>query len=195
MKLLKELFEGILDKDNKVKVGASMDESTKEIIREFIIDNFWAIDMKISDFPVDGKWIVYATNVYLENKKLKSLTNGMFVWGNDIDRFICKESDIESLEGAPRQCRIFDCSKCNNLKTLEGAPEQVETLFCDECKNLVSLKGCPIKLRGFDCSGCDKLKTLKYLPKHGATFYCTGKKPFDIDKEMKYINDWEVINF
>lgn len=194
MKTLKSIFEGILDKDNKVKVGASMDASTKELVKQFVEENFWAIDMRISDTQVNGKWIVYATDVSLENPKLKSLTNGMFIWGDDMVSFNCNESDIETLEGAPKQCGIFSCGSCN-IKSLEGGPEKVGHYYCEDCKKLVSLKGCPKDVYDFDCSGCDNLKSLKHLPKHGGTFYYRGKKSFDIEKEMKYINGWDEINF
>lgn len=194
MKSIIDIYEGILNTANKVKVGASMDASTKELVKQFVEENFWAIDMKISDTQVNGKWVVFATDVTLENPKLKSLTNGMFIWGDDMVAFNCNESDIETLEGAPKQCGIFSCCACN-IKSLEGGPEKVGHYFCEDCKKLVSLKGCPKEVSEFDCSGCDNLKTLKHLPKHGSTFYYRGKKSFDIEKEMKYINDWDKINF
>lgn len=121
----------------------------------------------------DGKFIVdFKGNLEFygtDRDKLKSLTNGMFVWGNVDGAFIynADQGKLETLKGAPMRVGCgFTCNGSSRLKTLEGAPEYVGKGFnCNVNKSLISLKGCPKHVGGhFAVAQCIKLKKLDYMP-------------------------------
>lgn len=121
----------------------------------------------------DGKYIVdFKGNLEFyssDRDNLKSLTNGMFVWGNVDGAFIynADQGKLETLKGAPMRVGCgFTCNDSSRLKTLEGAPEYVGKGFnCNANKSLVSLKGCPKHVGGhFAVAQCIKLKKLDYMP-------------------------------
>ena len=182
MKNLKEyIVEGIFDIDDNID---NFDESIKDQIKRFLKDNFdGASFCKISDKPnADGKYEVSSTrNVIVENIKITSLTNGMFVWttvGGKFDCYGC--NSLKTLEGAPEKVVwYFSCSSCNSLTSLEGAPKEVGGGFsCYWCDSLTSLEGAPKKVGGdFDCEDCDSLTSLKGAPKEvGGEFKCSECK-------------------
>ena len=168
MKSLKFHFESLLD-DEDIFYGANSD---KKVIERWIRDNYRICDkLTISD-----DFVVYCKgHVFVNNKSITSLTNGLFRWGNVEGNFTCGYTQITSLEGAPKEVgKNFDCSGCNNLKTLGGAPEKVGGDFwCNACGGLETLEGAPEKVGGeFECSGCNNLKTLEGAPKKIGGYFC-----------------------
>ena len=148
MKNLKEyIIESIFDIEDNID---NMDESIKEEINQFLNDNFDGASLcKISDKPNnDGKYEVSSKEIIkVKNKKITSLTNGLFIW-TTVDK-------------------DFKCAFCDLLTSLEGAPKNVGGTFnCIYCNSLTSLKGSPEKVGGkFDCNGCKSLKSLEGAPK------------------------------
>ena len=112
----------------------------------------------------------------LGNRRITSLTNGLFRWGKvggSFDCSFCKS--LKSLEGAPKSVKdCFNCSGCKNLESLKGAPKEVGKNFdCSWCDNLESLEGSPEVIRfSYYCSRCSKLKSLEGAPKHVYFFDC-----------------------
>jgi hypothetical protein len=91
--------------------------------------------------------------------------------------FDCRNLNLTSLEGCPKEVgESFYCSK-NKLTTLEGAPKKVGGDFKCEKNQLTSLKGCPEKIPGeFDC-GDNNLTSLEGAPKEvGDYFICRKNK-------------------
>ena len=158
MRDLKEyIIEGIFDTDED-----TIDKSIKDQIKQFLKDNFKGYSScKISRKPnTDGKYEVSSTeNILVVNKKITSLTNGLFIWTNVSREFNCWGcKSLTSLEGAPKKIGgDFSCYNCASLISLEGAPEEVGGNFnCYNCTSLKSLKGSPKKIGGdFDCSEND----------------------------------------
>jgi hypothetical protein len=157
MKNLKEyIVEGIFDTDED-----TIDKSIKDQIKQFLKDNFdGASSCKISDKPnADGKYEVSSTrNVIVENDKITSLTNGMFIWVKVSGCFSCAFcNSLTSLEGSPEKVSgDFNCGWCKSLTSLDGAPKEVGGSFsCVSCDSLISLEGAPEKVGGwFNCSDC-----------------------------------------
>ena len=82
--------------------------------------------------------------IYVKNRYITSLTNGLFRWGYVGVNFICNNCNkLKTLEGAPEKVDgCFDCGRCDKLETLQGAPEYVgEYFYCSDCRNLKSLEG------------------------------------------------------
>ena len=159
MKNLKNyISESLFDIEDNID---NMDESIKDQIRRFLINNFKnAAKCKISEKPNKyGKFEVSVNgNVEVKNKNIISLTNGLFIWTTIDGDFICDEcKSLTSLEGAPEEVGgDFDCEYCKSLTSLEGAPEKVGGgFYCDHCNSLISLKGAPKKVSGdFACGSC-----------------------------------------
>ena len=146
---LNSCLESLLD-DDDIYLDPKND---KKVVEEWIKNNYIiAGKLTISDdFVVDC-----SGDVYVKNRNIESLTNGLFSWG-----------DVRG---------DFDCTGCNNLKSLEGAPENVGgDFYCKKCEKLTSLEGGPeIVGRNFSCSNCENLKTLKGAPKKiGRGFWCS----------------------
>ena len=172
MKSLKLHFESLLD-DDDVFFDPKND---KKVIEGWIRNNYnIAGKLTISDdFVVNSDRYVYVVN-----KNITSLTNGMFKWGNLDGSFDCSGChNLKSLEGAPKEVNgSFDCSDCTKLTSLEGAPEKINGGFsCRRCNKLTSLKGAPKKVkRDFSCRNCNNLTSLNGAPeKVGDNFRCTG---------------------
>ena len=187
MKSLKFHFESLLDDDD-----IFLDhENDKKVIEEWILNNY-DITGKLTisdDFVVDcDKY------VYVENKNITSLTNGIFRWGKVRGHFYCNHCEnLITLEGSTKEVGgNFDCSDCVKLKTLEGSPEYVDGTFsCDGCRSLKSLEGTPKEVGGyFNCSKCINLKSLEGAPeKIGGCLncrYCDSLKITNSDRK-KYI--------
>lgn len=171
------LYESLLD-DLDV-LDKNLDNDIEKDVKKWILDNYQVTpsSLKILKRPnKDGKLIVNASHAIF-NSDSKSLTNGMFVWGNIKAQFYCARSLITSLEGAPKKVDgSFDCRRCISLTSLEGAPKKVDGSFdCSGCKSLTSLEGAPEKVGGnFDCYYCDSLKSLEGAPKEiGGNFDCS----------------------
>ena len=172
MKSLKEyIYEGLLD---RVK--------NKEVNHEILIEEFLK-----ENYDINGSYIVKETKngfivdidgyVDVKNKKIISLTNGLFEFGVVSGSFYCVDcKSLKTLEGAPERVDgNFNCGWCDSLTSLEGAPKEVgENFSCEYCKSLKTLEGAPEKVgRSFNCKGCDSLKTLKGAPKRvGGIFHC-----------------------
>ena len=176
MKNLKEyIIEGIFDTDED-----TIDKSINDQIKQFLKDNFDGASLcKISDKPNnDGKYEVSSKEIIkVKNKKITSLTNGLFIWTTVDKDFKCAFCDLlTSLEGAPKNVKgTFDCSYCDLLKSLKGSPEKVGGKFnCNSCNSLTSLEGASKNVGGdFNCNGCESLTSLKGAPeKVGGGFSC-----------------------
>ena len=171
MKSLKLHFESLLDDDD-----AFYDpENDKKAIEDWIKDNYnFSGKLTISDDLV----VDCDKYVYVKNRYITSLTNGLFRWGYVGGNFVCNYcTKLKTLEGAPKKTMgYFDCGHCSNLKTLKGAPEYIGGDFdCNKCVNLTTLEGAPKETDGyFCCSHCDKLETLKGARrKVGGYFSCS----------------------
>ena len=216
MKELKEyIIEGIFDIDNNIDQAGDVAVVKNFIKKNYTVRNYTGdIDVNIKEWKTkDGKFIVdsqYA-DITVINKSIKSLTNGMFVWGI-VGNFYCDYcTEITSLEGAPEEvswnfsccgCNSlkslkgaptispssFDCSECDLLKNLEGSPKKTKSFNCKSCKSLKSLKGAPRELSNFDCSQCISLDSLTGSPKKVSdTFKCAKcAKMFDSEYIHRY---------
>ena len=165
--LNEHIKESLLDNEDEV-----MDRyDPRESIKKFIENNYYyGIKLDISDKAnKNGKYEVSCYgDVEIENKKLTSLTNGLFEWGEIRGSFDCDDcSSLKSLEGAPKEVKYFFCRHCNSLKSLEGAPRKVNgSFYCTGCSSLKSLEGAPeIVGISFYCNKCSSLKSLKGAPK------------------------------
>ncbi len=177
-------FESLLDDDDYF-YGVEHD---KKVIENWIESNYdFRGKLSISDdFVVDC-----SGDVYIRNKTITSLTNGLFRWGRVGRDFYCYGCEkLTSLKGSPKEIgNNFSCGNCGNLKTLEGAPEKVGGGFhCIGCEKLTSLEGAPEEVDGgFWCGHCGELKTLEGAPKKvGGYFYCNNCKKLKItDSDRK----------
>ena len=134
MKPLKDkLNESLLDDEDKL-----FDRNDKTLIELWITENYKIYGtLKIYEdkhgFVVDSD-----DHVEVTNKDIKSLTNGMFRWGEIVGGFNCEYCDeLESLEGSPSKCKWFDCNECTKLRSLEGAPNKCNRIECSSCPNLI----------------------------------------------------------
>ena len=157
------LNESLLDDEDEL-----FDRNDKTLIELWIKENYKIRGVLKIHEDKHGFVVDSGANVEVANKDIKSLTNGMFRWGEITGSFNCKNCvNLTSLEGAPQQVSsFFDCYGCIGLMTLEGAPQQVGGWFnCENCVNLTSLKGAPSKCKWYNCSKCTKLISLKGAPK------------------------------
>ena len=108
------LNESLLDDDD-----IFLDPKTdKNIVKEWIKNNY-KITGKLTisdDFVVDCDG-----GVYVKNKSITSLTNGIFRWGKVEGNFTCSFTPITSLEGAPEKIgERLNCRYCDNLKITDS---------------------------------------------------------------------------
>ena len=125
----------ILDKDSEF-----FENCDKDIIMRFISDNYWTLPGSVT-IRLDentGMYIVDINGpVALGNKKLKSLTNGIFRFGTINGSFFCVGSDyLENLDGRPHTVKgSFVCANCKNIKDTRdlqhAANEDSERDICD----------------------------------------------------------------
>lgn len=151
---------------NESIISKSDNPNRDEVIK-WITENYKCPGLKISNNPnANGLYEAVATDVYVTNKNITSLTNGMFEWAR-VKSFNCSDCKyLESLDGSPKKVRLlFDCGFCTSLKSLEGLPQEVESINCRGCNSLISLDGSPAKVYNFFCNNCDNLKSLKGAPK------------------------------
>ena len=118
-------------------------------------------------------------------KEIKSLTNGLFKFGKIDGNFICSNTKIKSLEGAPEVVDgSFDCSHCDDLVSLKGAPEQCEKFVCSYCPKLTNLKGISKKINyGIWCNECENLKSIDDISSDfKGVLYITSVDGFDLSR-------------
>ncbi len=137
----------ILDKDSEF-----FENCDKDIIMRFISDNYWTLpeSVTIRSDENTGMYIVDINGpVALGNKKLKSLTNGIFRFGTINGSFFCVGSDyLENLDGRPHTVKgSFVCVNCKNIKDTRDLPrtanEDSEQDICevfDDFSNLLERK-------------------------------------------------------
>jgi hypothetical protein len=162
-RLNKYIKESLLDDDLIDK------KSPEKLIIDFIKriydvrENQLVVRKEKSEYVVDCNGYVYVSD-----KNIKSLTEGLFKWGVIRNSFNCSYcKNLTSLEGAAEKVGdSFNCSYCENLTSLEGAPEFVESSFeCSGCKKIKTLEGAPKEIGwNFSCSLCDSLESLKGCP-------------------------------
>lgn len=141
MKSIKNYIETILNESRL--------NNDDVIIRKYINDNYAITgNLTISkDLVVDCDG-----GVYVKNKSIASLTDGLFRWGKVRSHFDCNYCEnLKNLEGAPKEVGWdFNCDYCEKLISLKGAPEKINgDFYCSNCKNLRSLEGAPEKIKGF----------------------------------------------
>ena len=154
------LNESLLDDEDEL-----FNRNDKTLVELWIRENYKIYGtLKIYE---DKHGFVVDSNDKIEvtNKDIKSLTNGMFQWGEIMGSFTCEKcKKLTSLEGAPKKCYNFYCSECTELISLEGAPSECNWFDCPKCTGLRSLEGAPQTVGNFYCRGCNELKTLKGAP-------------------------------
>ena len=133
MKTLKEyIIEGIFDIEDNIE-----DLSVESLIEDFIKENY-NTTAKIQIKKKGDKYIVSTKgDVFVKNKNITELTNGLFEWGVVGGDFYCRNcTSLESLKGAPEKVDgYFNCSRCTSLESLEGAPEKVgRSFYCKRCR-------------------------------------------------------------
>ena len=162
---------GSLDIDAMLRTDFD-EEAQINAVKQFISENYSMVWMKVDTELIitkgKDKLLVRTrsgkTTVIVKNKKLKSLTNGMFEW-ESCGNFSCIQcEELESLEGAPKKCIDFLCNKCSRLKNLIGAPEKCKLFDCTSCKALESLEGAPKECDEFVCNYCYKITSFKHSP-------------------------------
>lgn len=169
---MKSLYESILD-DTQLKVSGAKKNVSKGIkteIKNFIKENYQGTVKISKDVDENGLYVVDSINtkgVSLKNKNINSLTGGLpFRFGDIWGDFSIINSNIMTLEGAPKLVHgEFWCVN-SNILTLEGGPETVEGFVnINGCQNLKSIVGSPKKVGAdFDVIRCNKLKTLEGAP-------------------------------
>lgn len=158
MKDLKYIVESLLDDEDELAINI------EDVIRNFIASNY-TIDGGINIRKRKGFYVVDGKSVWVRNKDIEQLTNGLFRWGKITNEFKCVKCEkLTSLEGAPEDCYDFECSQCDSLENLEGAPKKCEKFDCTNCENLTTLIGAPKKCRFFWCGYNNGLTSLKGAP-------------------------------
>lgn len=199
---------GLLD-DEKVLIDRH-DKNLRKVVLDFLKANYYGKFKVSKEVNAEGKYEVSSVyNVRVTNKRMETLTNGLFVWSTVGGNFQCSECrslkslcgapefvgkyflghdcvSLNSLEGAPRHVEYgFFCSRCIGLTTLEGSPETVGFFDCSKCCNLESLEGAPKKINdSFDCSDCIKLTTLGDVPQRAERVFCSGCKSLTNEIEI-----------
>lgn len=126
------------------------------------------------EIRIDDAGLVSCTgNVELTTKISRLPVRFDHVVGN----FSCCNTEVNTLEGAPRRVDgWFDCSQ-NWLKSLAGAPRSVGSGFICSKNQLATLEGAPQRVgKGVDCSQ-NRLKSLAGAPQSvGGNFWCIDNK-------------------
>jgi len=127
-----------------------------------------------SDFIIEGEYTINDDltvsvdgDVYWNSNKPKLSVTFSEVTG----KFDCSSSNLESLEGAPKKVKEFDCGYNKNLTSLEEGPEEAMYYDCSGC-NLLSLKGAPKKVKVFNCTRNENLTSLEGGPVEVEKYYC-----------------------
>jgi hypothetical protein len=134
------------------------DNKVDEICKEFGIENWTIIDGLVD---VDG-------DVYLSHRRLTKLP---LKFGRVSGNFDCRNNNLTTLEGAPKEV-VGDFSCYNNkLTTLEGAPKEVGGYFWCSNNKLTTLEGAPKEVGGnFWCRN-NNLTTLDHMPNVRGNIY------------------------
>lgn len=178
-----------------------------------IIPNKLKITFNGDKFDID-----YDGDIYVKNKTLDDLTNGVFQWGEVGGDFGCDHCrNLKSLEGCPKKvggkiiCRhcthlkslkgvpeeiggSFMCFNCNSLKSLEYCPKKINgALYCHDCKLLKNLEGAPEEVQGaLDCRHCKSLTSLKGAPKVvKGSFICDNCGTKFTEEDVKNVSNVE----
>lgn len=195
--LTEYLNESILDVDKNIDL---MDEKIVaqiyKDIKKFIKENYSCKSLVIADnFSDNGKVKVFCTkgNITFHGNygATKSLTNGLFYWGNAPHDFEIV-SDIDSFDGMPKKIfasLIISCKNTPDLNSLSDHVEHIESslkilnaenitnlsgleditcrhFYIENCNNLTSLKGMPEDIdQDITIKYCSKLENLEGLPK------------------------------
>ncbi len=124
------------------------------------------IDPETGLIDVDG-------HVYLKRKVSRLPVQFAHVTGS----FVCSDSRLKTLTGAPHSVReSFDCSH-NALTSLVGAPEYVGRDFKCAYNKLTNLKGAPDEVGGdFNCVS-NPLVSLEGAPSHVKTWFLVSYAP------------------
>lgn len=162
---LSSMKESLLDDEDDLAT-----DFTKEI-EVFITKTFRCPGYKIKR-DANGDYIVNCDTVSSKYWETETLTNGLFKWGEVKDFLIDNLWKLKSLEGAPKECRVFSCKGCEGLINLIGGPQYAEHFYCDRCRKLESLEGAPEQCVIFGCSSCPNLKSLKGAPRVCTTTFC-----------------------
>jgi len=136
-------------------------DSIKSICKKYGITNY-TINSDGS-IDVDGD-----VNLYF-----KGLTKLPLKFRRVTGYFDCRNNQLNSLEGSPKEVGShFDCSR-NQLTSLEGSPKEVGGNFYCRNNQLTSLEGCPNSVGGdFYCSR-NQLTSLEGSPKSVGYFSCS----------------------
>lgn len=175
------VIESIWDIDNNIE-----DNNEEFAIRNFIDTNYECKgELKI--FKKDGVYYVDCDgDVIVRNKKLTSLTNGLFKWDYVDGVFDCSYCLIETLEGTPEEVYgSIDCIDCKKLISLKGAPESVQSFDCSGT-SIKSLDYAPLRTMEFYCNNCDKLEDISWVYNHGG--YVDGQFQCRNNKNLKSIS-------
>jgi hypothetical protein len=124
------------------------------------------IDPETGQIDVDG-------DVYLKRKVSRLPVQFAHVTGS----FVCSDSKLKTLAGAPHSVRgVFDCSN-NVLTSLMGAPEYVGRDFKCAYNKLSNLMGAPDEVgTDFNCVG-NPLVSLEGAPSHVKTHFVVSYAP------------------
>lgn len=117
----------------KMDIVAFDDSIIKQNALNWIEEHTFSEGIQISKNPnKDGKYVVDAIMVSIKHD-VDILANEWFVWGTIENDFICYNTQITSLEGAPQSVtRDFLCNYCQKLISLKGSPEFVGgNFFCN----------------------------------------------------------------
>jgi hypothetical protein len=148
----------------KLYEGFQSEEEVSEICKKFGIKN-WSINSE-GLVDVDGDVDLIS----------KGLTKIPLKFGNVSGYFLCRDNQLTSLEGSPKEVGYFNCSN-NQLTSLEGCPRSVVGGFYCDNNQLTSLEGCPRSVGGnFSCSD-NQLTSLEGCPRSvGLDFYCYSNR-------------------
>ena len=96
------------------------------------------------------------------------------VYSNKLD---CRDNQLTSLEGSPKEVGgDFYCGN-NQLTSLEGGPQKVGGYFSCRSNQLTSLKGAPKEVRGHFICQDNQLTSLEGAPKEvGGDFVCNANQ-------------------
>lgn len=131
MKNLKDIFEGILDKNNKNNVGKA---TVNDIIIEYINEHYCVngtieIHKLIDDDPKYEEWkrgryqVKIVGNLDVKDRTLTTLTHDLFYFWIVTGNFECKFVNLENLHGAPTNVYgKVEIGYIPTLTSLEGFP-------------------------------------------------------------------------
>ena len=159
---MKTLYESILSSTRSGKAPLIKAWLEEHGIKNYTINTRGEID-------IDG-------DIKLTYKNIKEFPS-FIQFGTVKGNFDCKNNNLISLKGVPREVKgNFDCS-FNNLTSLEGAPREVGGSFNCYDNRLTTLEGAPKEIGiDFNCYS-NKLTTLKGAPKKiGRSFNCCNNQ-------------------